>query len=131
MGVFWIRKLPDDTDRAALVPNLFLGAWATFQAIGAMCGASWSCMFYLIFGSLLLLGSVAIFIAAHLSRSQGRWGSVELISWTLNVGATGVAIATGALLMRLSIEHPAYELAGWVPFGCVAVVLGFLGISFG
>merc|ERR1712118_556340 len=111
-----MRKLPKDPDRAALVPNLFTGLWAATQATGAMLGADSSFMFYFSFGSLFLFGFGTIAIATVLFRSPGQWGSMELVTWTLNVGTLGVAVATAMLLIRFSIDHPVYELAGWVPF---------------
>eukprot|EP00747_Dinoflagellata_sp_TGD_P185258 gnl/TRDRNA2_/TRDRNA2_41706_c0_seq1.p1 gnl/TRDRNA2_/TRDRNA2_41706_c0~~gnl/TRDRNA2_/TRDRNA2_41706_c0_seq1.p1 ORF type:complete len:546 (+),score=45.55 gnl/TRDRNA2_/TRDRNA2_41706_c0_seq1:38-1639(+) len=130
-AAIWMRKLPNDPDRAVLVSNLLFGIWASVPTTAAMFGIGLNSMYDITWWSLLLIGAAAIAAAIALQHSKGRWASVELVTWTLNIGATGVSVATSALLMRFSIAHPAYELMGWVPFAAVASVLGFLGMSLG
>ena len=96
---FWMRKLPEDPDRATLVLNLFLGLWATLLTLKALTTSEDLVLIkippgYFDFLSLLALGVLSVALALHLFHSHGPFSSVELITWTLNVGALAVGGGT-------------------------------------
>lgn len=94
--LFWMRKLPEDPDRATLVSNLFLEIWALTIALRMLVTGeeSFPSASYFDFASLTIIGSGLLVVAVMLYRFPGVWGSVELVTWTLNMGVIGVEAGT-------------------------------------
>ena len=87
-------------------------------------------MSYFDFGSLTALGSISVILAVILHEtSRVPWASIELVTWTLNVGALGLAMGTSGLLATTSIEHPDLERYGWFPYSCINALIGLLGFK--
>lgn len=135
-AAFLMRKLPEDPDRAVLVTNLFAGLWSGTVAIwGMLPGAydtddTWG--WYWGSGSLVVFGAAAIGAAAALCASSGKWGSVELVTWTMNVGSLAVFFGTCCMLWA-PVEDAAertYEPLYWLPFSAVSAALAALGLRF-
>merc|ERR1719221_1988147 len=72
-------------------------------------------------GSLVVLGAAAIGVAVALRASNGRWGSVELVTWTMNVGSLAVFLGTCCM--------PTPEPLYWLPFSAVGAALAALGLK--
>jgi hypothetical protein len=142
-----MRKLPEDPDRAVLVTNLFAGLWSGTLAIYGMLhddayGSDDTWGWYWGSGSLVVLGAVAIGVAAALCTSNGRWGSVELVTWTMNVGSLAVFLGTIYMLWSSMVDSladaapgandslGAYEPLYWLPFSAVSAALAALGLKF-
>lgn len=96
MTLFWMRRLPEDPDRATLVTNLFLEIWAASIALRLMITGeeSLSASSYSDFASLTSIGTLWVIISVLLYHFPSAWGSVELVTWTLNVGVLGVGAGT-------------------------------------
>ena len=94
--LFWMRRLPQDPDRATLVTNLFLEIWAATIALRLMITGEegLSEASYFDFASLTSIGAISVVIAVLLYRCPGAWASVELVTWTLNVGVLGIGVGT-------------------------------------
>jgi len=131
-AAFLMRKLPEDPDRAVLVTNLFAGLLSGAMAIWGMFPGAYgdddAFGWYWGSGSLVVLGAAAIGAAAALRASSGRWGSVELVTWTMNVGSLAVFLGTCSMLW--GPDTGAYELLCWLPFSAVSAALGALGLRF-
>mmetsp|Transcript_69903 Transcript_69903/g.166851 ORF Transcript_69903/g.166851 Transcript_69903/m.166851 type:complete len:375 (+) Transcript_69903:41-1165(+) len=129
--LFWMRKLPEDPDRATLVTNLFLEIWAATIALRMMITGeeSLSVASYSDFASLTCIGTIWVIISVLLYQYPSAWASVELVTWTLNVGVLGVGAGTAGLLATFAIQHHHWELMGWVPFSIINAVTGFLGFK--
>ena len=91
-----MRRLPEDPDRATLVTNLFLEIWAASIALRLMITGeeSLSASSYSDFASLTSIGTLWVIISVLLYHFPSAWGSVELVTWTLNVGVLGVGAGT-------------------------------------
>mmetsp|Transcript_53666 Transcript_53666/g.117322 ORF Transcript_53666/g.117322 Transcript_53666/m.117322 type:complete len:373 (-) Transcript_53666:156-1274(-) len=131
MTLFWMRRLPEDPDRATLVTNLFLEIWAASIALRLMITGeeSLSASSYSDFASLTSIGTLWVIISVLLYHFPSAWGSVELVTWTLNVGVLGVGAGTSGLLATFVIQHPRLELMGWFPFSVINGVTGLLGFK--
>eukprot|EP00435_Cladocopium_sp_Y103_P061900 s689_g23.t1 len=131
MTLFWMRRLPEDPDRATLVTNLFLEIWAATIALRLMITGeeSFSASSYSDFASLTCIGTISVIISVLLYHFPSAWGSVELVSWTLDVGVLGVGVGTTGLLATFVIQHPRLELMGWFPFSVINGVTGLLGFK--
>jgi len=130
--LYLMKRLPEDPDRATLVSDLFLEIWAATIALRLILNGerSFSSMSYFDFGSLTALGSISVILAVILHEtSRVPWASIELVTWTLNVGALGLAIGTSGLLATTSIEHPDLERYGWLPYSCINALIGLLGFK--
>ena len=101
--LYLMKRLPDDPDRATLVSDLFLEIWAATIALRLILNGerSFSSMSYFDFGSLTALGSISVILAVILHEtSRVPWASIELVTWTLNVGALGLAMGTSGNLLQ-------------------------------
>jgi len=135
-AAFLMRKLPEDPDRAVLVTNLFAGLWSGTVALWWMLpgayGTDDTWGWYWGSGSLVVFGAAAIGVAAALRASGGRWGSVELVTWTMNVGSLAVFLGTCCMLWGPTEDaaQRTYEPLYWLPFSAVSAALAALGLKF-
>jgi hypothetical protein len=75
----------------------------------------------------VVLGAAAIGVAVALCASNGRWGSVELVTWTMNVGS--LAVFLGTWCGTCCMLNPAFEPLYWLPFSAVSAALAALGLK--
>jgi len=130
-AAFLMRKLPEDPDRAVLVTNLFAGLLSGVLAICMLLDADGDWGVYWVSGSLVVLGAAAIGVAVALGTSNGRWASVELVTWTMNVGSLAVFWGTCILWAPMvDAASGAYEPLWWLPFSAVSAALAALGLKF-
>lgn len=132
----WMYKLPEDPDRASLFSNLFLGLWAAVQALfiivmgnakDTLFGDRFWGWFHFAFWALLLQSGSCIVLTRYLFVVRSRWSSAELVSWTLNLGALGLAVSVSALL---NIPYTD-EMWRWLLFSLLVPGLVLLGLLFG
>jgi len=132
----WMYKLPEDPDRASLFSNLFLGSWAAFQAFFIMVTGNsrdgfWKDSFwnwyYFASWTLLFQSGTCIALARYLFTIRSRWSSAQLVSWTLNLGALGLAVSVSGLL---HIPY-AHELWRWFLYSLLIPSFVCLGLVFG
>lgn len=128
LAAAWLmRGLPQDPDRAPLFVNLFVGLWAALVCGMVAVGMKDYVVYLASQWVLLLLGLAAVVVAGRLFIIPGTLGSVELVSWVLNVGALAIFTAVHAIL-----EVPfAGNALQWPLYALVPVVLGILGSVFG
>lgn len=134
---FWMRKLPEDPDRASLVSNVFLGIWASVEAAYVMgqpddevWDSFWAAVntwYYFSWWSLLVISVATVGLAWHLFTVPGRLSSEEMISWTLNVGILGFFVSAGFLLSIPQTQN----FAEWLAYLLVAIAIGFIARRFG
>ncbi|CAK9068842.1 unnamed protein product [Durusdinium trenchii] len=140
--IYWMRRLPEDPDRSTLVSNLFLGLWAATIALRAMLvdDDSLKDLGYFDFASLVaprsrssesivVLGAISVGVAVWFFERPGRWGSVELVTWSLNIGVLGMGAGASGMLATFAIAHPGMELTGWAPYAMVHCLIGALGFK--
>eukprot|EP00438_Fugacium_kawagutii_P027055 Skav214846 [mRNA] locus=scaffold16:130627:132446:+ [translate_table: standard] len=113
--LFWMRKLPEDPDRATLVTNLFLEIWAFTIALRMLVTGEESLpsASYFDFASLTIIGSGLLVVAVMLYRFPGVWGSVELVTWTLNMGVIGVEAGTAGSRIPFFVMNALCGLLGF------------------
>jgi len=128
--VVFMRKLPEDPDRAVLVTNLFVGLWASNLALVQSFDPGYQFFYWWAAGSLVAFGVAAIVAAVALSQFPGKWSSVELVTWTLNVGCLAAAVGVHHLILQglWSDFGPTYELFGWVVVSAVSATFAVLGL---
>lgn len=126
-SAFWLRGVRDDPDRAVLVTNLFLGVWACIVCIFSLFGFELfnESHYDVVTSTTVAGGAVCLGISYYLQEHPGEWSSVELISWTLNVGV--LAVYCG---MCLGLDIPMGEPVQWFAFAGVVAFIGMLGRVF-
>jgi len=131
-AIVFMRKLPEDPDRAVLVTNLFVGIWSGNLALVASLGPGDAFVWRWAAGSLLACGAAAIGAAVALFHFPGKWSSVELVTWTLNVGCLAMTVAVPHLILSClpGDYDPTYELFGWVVVSTVSALFAVLGLRF-
>jgi len=122
---FLMRSLQQDPDRATLVVNLLAGVWAVI-CCPAIVFDGGEFTIHLCEWSALLLGLASLGTGARLFFVPGKWGSVELVSWTLNVGAFAV-FTVWIPLCGIWSE----DALPWLLFLPAPLVLTLLGQVFG
>lgn len=129
-AVVFMRKLPEDPDRAVLVTNLFVGLWSSNLAVVASLGPGDDFVWRWSAGSLVAFGAAAVGAAVALYQFPGKWSSVELITWTLNVGCLAVVVGVPhCIILGLPDDYsPSYELFGWAVFSAVSAAFAVLGL---
>jgi len=123
-----IRGVREDPDRATLVVNLVWGLCAIIIMVFLSAfnpGYSEYC--YLVGSTILCVGLLAMAAAARLFTVPGKWGSMELVSWTLNAGALCVFIASHILLGVPYTE----SLMMWLLYLPLPAALALLNTVFG
>jgi hypothetical protein len=133
-AVLFMRRLPEDPDRAVLFTNLFVGIWAGVVTISSICvGEANAFLWYFSQFALAVLGVGAMGMAAYLRLRPGQWGSVELVSWSLNVGAIAFLLGSGGLFFFSEVSVKTFgspaEVLCWVGFAAVVAMLGALGLK--
>mmetsp|Transcript_36801 Transcript_36801/g.85623 ORF Transcript_36801/g.85623 Transcript_36801/m.85623 type:complete len:403 (+) Transcript_36801:57-1265(+) len=132
--VVFLLGLRGDPDRASLVSNLFLGVWASIEALYVMAvgdkqsssdkwSESWLSWHYFSWSCCLILGLITIGVAWLLSANPSRWASPHVTSWTLNVGCLASFVSLG-LLLSIPVSERAMN---WVLFFLASPTLGLLG----
>uniref|UniRef100_A0A7S4W7Z1 Uncharacterized protein n=1 Tax=Alexandrium monilatum TaxID=311494 RepID=A0A7S4W7Z1_9DINO len=121
VAVYLLRGVREDPDRATLAINVFAGMFAVIQLLYAML---WGETSYWFAGTaLLLLGLVFVLVALQLFVKPGMWGSVELVSWMLNLGCLALYVSAHVLL-GVPVRGEAWRL---LLFALVALGIGLLG----
>lgn len=119
-AMWWMLGLPEDPDRAVLAVNVFVGCWAMAQAASVLLGWDSGRFAY---GTLLLGGVIVICLALQLFLVPSRWGSSDLISWTVNVGSLAVLISLTPLF-----GSPFFDgLSSWAIYVLAVICIGVLG----
>jgi len=121
-AMYWMLDLPKDPDRAVLVCNVFLGVWAMIPLVAAIFGQDpgWRFTNWTLLGSGFCISGVAV----RLFVVPGRWGSEELVSWTLNVGVLSVFVGTANILMDQLMND---NLVAWLLFALAIAAIGVVG----
>lgn len=93
-----------------------MGAWAgSFITDNTMFTYTW--------WVILLHGVCAIMVAFRLYFNPGKWGSVEIVSWTLNVGSSALFVA----MQNLVVWTTNWSTWTWglpLVFAAVGIALG-------
>mmetsp|Transcript_25535 Transcript_25535/g.34596 ORF Transcript_25535/g.34596 Transcript_25535/m.34596 type:complete len:193 (-) Transcript_25535:237-815(-) len=92
-------------------------------ALLVIVGVDDSAMYWPACSTMFLIGLSFVVLALRLFVNPGEWGSVELVSWMLNLGALAIFISSYFLL-----EGPYYEdLWPWLVYLTAITFLGVLG----
>eukprot|EP00928_Gymnodinium_smaydae_P071599 TRINITY_DN55146_c0_g1_i2.p1 TRINITY_DN55146_c0_g1~~TRINITY_DN55146_c0_g1_i2.p1 ORF type:complete len:424 (-),score=29.43 TRINITY_DN55146_c0_g1_i2:25-1263(-) len=134
----FLRKLPEDKDRASLVLNFFIGAWFSMNYFYNIfvspphhhpgdTGLFDHPLSDFSFWSLLFLGLASVVIAGRLwALPTNAYSSADVVSLLLNVGLIATFVA---LFMLLHLEHTE-DVWRWVVFSFVILAIGFAGAVF-
>jgi len=123
VAAWLLLQVREDPDRATLVMNVFAGIYMIIIALLVIVGVDDSAMYWPACSTMFLIGLSFVVLALRLFVNPGEWGSVELVSWMLNLGALAIFISSYFLL-----EGPYYEdLWPWLVYLTAITFLGVLG----
>mmetsp|Transcript_116288 Transcript_116288/g.309355 ORF Transcript_116288/g.309355 Transcript_116288/m.309355 type:complete len:412 (-) Transcript_116288:456-1691(-) len=123
---FLLKEVRRDPDRATLVVNIIVGAHVAVMLLYVILTGQDSLdvgLFMFSNAVLLLIGLASVVLALRLFVNPGEWGSVELVSWTLNLGALVISISV-PLLLFFAFDA---GFLGWLAYLLVTMGIGALG----
>jgi len=121
---FLLKEVRRDPDRATLILNIIAGVYVAAMLIYVIVtGDDKAEPFNFSNTVLLLTGLASVIVALRLFVNPGEWGSMELVSWMLNLGAFAIFISAPLLL---GVPFDA-GFGGWLGYLLVTMGIGVLG----